>query len=56
MITVEQFRKAQKIVDQYYHEQMVKEFEPKMIKQTCLICEKKFEGTVKIDICPNCYV
>jgi len=29
---------------------------PKMIKQVCLICEKKFEGTVKIDICPKCYV
>ena len=30
--------------------------EVKLIKQTCLICEKKFEGTVKIDICPNCFV
>ena len=26
------------------------------IKQECLICKKKFEGTVKIDICPTCYV
>ena len=30
--------------------------EPLKIKQTCLICEKKFEGPVKIDICPKCYV
>ena len=30
--------------------------EPKMIEQVCLICEKKFKGTVKIDICPTCYV
>jgi hypothetical protein len=27
-----------------------------MIEQECLICGKDFKGTVKIDICPTCYV
>lgn len=30
--------------------------EPKMIKQICKVCGNKFQGIVKIDICPNCYI
>jgi len=30
--------------------------EPPMIKQECAVCGKKFEGTVKIEVCPTCYV
>jgi hypothetical protein len=29
---------------------------PKKIKQQCLVCGKGFKGTVKINICPTCYV
>lgn len=27
-----------------------------MIKQRCKVCGVKFKGTVRINICPNCYV
>ena len=30
--------------------------EVKMISQVCFICEAKFKGTVRIDVCPTCYV
>ena len=29
---------------------------PKMIDQICFVCGRKFKGTVKIGICPTCYV
>jgi len=57
MTTKEQLEEARKVIRQYYEERCVrKQDTSEMIKQVCLICGKNFEGKVKIDICPNCYV
>jgi hypothetical protein len=32
------------------------DMKPQMIEQECAVCGKKFQGTVKIEICPSCYV
>jgi rubrerythrin len=30
--------------------------EPEMIDQICAVCNKPFKGTVKIDVCPTCFI
>jgi hypothetical protein len=56
MITFEEFQKAKKIVDEYYSEQMKKEFQKLPFKNICMICQKEFESTRKFEICSTCYV
>jgi hypothetical protein len=53
MITLEQFREAQRIIDQYYAEQEEKR---KMIENICIHCGSKFFSNVEFELCPNCYV
>jgi hypothetical protein len=30
--------------------------EPEMIDQMCAVCNSPFKGTVKIDVCPTCFI